>query len=190
MTGRVLVTGFGPFPGVPDNPAAALVRALEARDLAGVEPVVLPTRWDICETVAVRAARADAVVMFGVAAREWRIRYERVALPVASKVPDAVGCTAEAPPLSSRRTAFDTPALVRAARRAGFDVRLSNSPGTYICNASYAAALSSNPKSLFVHIPPPVARSRTAATRLEAHALWLIGLIQLILPASRTPPHR
>ena len=49
---RVLLTGFGPFPGVPDNPSARLAETLAATSSAldcDLHWQVLPTEW---ETVA------------------------------------------------------------------------------------------------------------------------------------------
>ena len=34
---RVLVTGFGPFPGAPTNPTLAVLRLLEADGVAGID---------------------------------------------------------------------------------------------------------------------------------------------------------
>ncbi len=174
---RLLVTGFGPFPGMPDNPASTLVRAVGAQRLAGVEARLIDTEWAACAPFRESAAEADTVLMFGVAGGTHRIRYERVAHPVASARKDAAGRLPEAAPAMSRRSALPVGGLVALARRAGFPVVLSHSPGGYICNASYAAALSGNPNAMFVHIPQPVGRSAISAARLEAHALWLIGTL-------------
>ncbi|WMS41486.1 peptidase C15 [Acuticoccus sp. MNP-M23] len=174
---RLLVTGFGPFPGMPDNPAATLVRSLEAKALSGVTARLIDTEWAACAAFRDKAVRAKTVLMFGVAGGTHRIRYERMAHPVASPRPDAAGRLPDSAPPMSRRSALPVAALVAMAQRAGFPVVLSHAPGGYICNASYAAALSGNANALFVHIPQPVGRSNISAARLEAHALWLIGTL-------------
>ena len=59
---RVLITGFGPFPGAPFNPSAALAKALARRRR--------PALAGIARQPCVRTRRAGE-------AREWRIARER-----------------------------------------------------------------------------------------------------------------
>lgn len=171
---RLLVTGFGPYPGVPLNPTTQLVETVAAARLPGVTTALLPTTWKVCGEIAARARDYDGVVMFGVAPPAHRIRYERVSLPTAGRNPDAAG---ELPVATPRYGTSRLPVaeLARAARRAGFPVVLSHSAGTYICNASYGAALASNPRTLFVHIPLPTGRGALSQTGLAEHALWLVA---------------
>ena len=171
---RILVTGFGPFPGVPVNPTTRLVEALAAEGLPGVTTRLMPTTWQVCSAIAEEAPRFDGVVMFGVAASAHRIRYERVSLPTAGRNPDATG---KLPDVAPRHHASRLPVahLAAAARAAGFPVVLSHSAGTYICNASYAAALSANPRTLFVHVPLPTGHGALSHSGLLTHARWLLG---------------
>ena len=169
----LLVTGFGPFPGVPDNPSSTVVRAIERQGWRGVRTRLLPTEWAVCGEIGALVCEADRVLMFGVATSARRIRYEGLARPVASRSPDAVGLTAHATPLHSRRTALPVVTLASEARLEGFPVVTSRNAGAYICNASYAAALGRNPRTLFVHIPPPKGRGVLGEEGLAAHALWL-----------------
>ncbi len=171
---RLLVTGFGPYPGVPRNPTTPLVETVAAARLAGVATALLPTTWQVCEEIAARARAYDGVVMFGVAPSARRIRYERVSLPTAGRHPDAAGALPVAAPryATSRLPVAE---LAKAARGAGFPVALSHSAGTYICNASYGAALASNPHTLFVHIPLPTGRGALSQAGLARHALWLVA---------------
>ncbi|MEM9221109.1 MAG: hypothetical protein AAGB11_01735 [Pseudomonadota bacterium] len=178
---RLLVTGFGPFPGVPDNPSARLVEWIDTHHLPGVKTTVLPTEWSISEDVADLARSADGVIMFGVATNSRHIRYERISHSVASDARDAAGNPRPQAPVHSRRTDLPATLLVEAARKAGFPVRLSHSAGTYICNTSYGAALSANRRALFVHIPQPCGRSTVGETALNHHALWLIAALQVLL---------
>ncbi len=188
---RLLVTGFGPFPKMPENPTSRLVARLADDPPVGVTARVLATEWASCRPLAAEAAGFDAVVMFGVAGGSRRIRYERVAHPVAASSPDAAGRLPEAPPPTSRRPAFDVPALVARARAAGFPVVLSSSAGTYICNAGYAAALAGNSRTLFVHVPQTLPRGPLSDDGLERHARWLIATVAARLTAAgRRAPAR
>ena len=191
---RILVTGFGPFPGVAVNPTTQLVEAIAAESLPGIATRLLPTTWQVCADVAAAAPAFDGVVMFGVAAPARRIRYERVALPDVTAAPDAAGAMPSGRRLSYRASRLPVPMLAKAARRAGFPVRVSHSPGRYICNAAYGAALANNPKTLFVHIPLPNRHGPLSADGLVRHALWLVDRLsqhapgQAAIPARRTAP--
>lgn len=171
---RLLVTGFGPFPGVPVNPTTRLVETIEAENIPGVTAMVLPTEWRVCDDLPIESRAYDAVVMFGVAASTRHIRYERVALPAAAQRPDAAGTIPAPGRLPYRTTRLPVTRLVAAARAAGFPVVLSHSAGTYICNASYGAALGGNPRTLFVHVPLPNRLGPLSQSGLERHAFWLL----------------
>lgn len=183
---RLLVTGFGPFPGVPVNPCERLIAALaEARP--GLATARFETLWTAPAEVTRLAARADLVLMFGVAASERRIRYERVALPAVAAAPDARGALPAERRLAYRMSGLPVPALADAARRAGFPVRLSHSAGRYICNAAYGAALGANRRTLFVHIPLPTRHGPLGADGLLSHALWLVDRLAEEGPAAGRP---
>lgn len=166
----VLVTGFGPFPGMPANPSAALARAVGAalRRRAGPEARVLVLRTAYAAIPGtLRPALAEApaaVLMLGVATRARRVRVEVCARNRASRLlPDAAGRPAArldldpwGPP--ARRSPAAAEALA-VLRRHGLDARLSNDAGRYLCNASYYAALAAPCPVLFMHIPP-VPRTR------------------------------
>ena len=71
----VLITGFGPFPGVADNPSARLARALDGRVVGGVRFVgeVLPVSYRRAPAQTLRLAaahKADAILGTGVARGE------------------------------------------------------------------------------------------------------------------------
>ncbi|ORE96146.1 peptidase C15 pyroglutamyl peptidase I [Stappia sp. 22II-S9-Z10] len=177
---RLLVTGFGSFPGMPQNPTERLVTTLADAPPAGVDILRLDTLWSVSETLPPLAARYDAVLMFGVAGGETMIRYERVSTPYACDKPDAAG---KRPGRLARHryTMFDVPELVREARAAGFPVRLSHSAGDYVCNAGLGAALAGNPKVLFVHVPMTTPRGPLSDAGLVRHARWLITEVMDIL---------
>ena len=96
---RLLVTGFGPFPGAPENPTEALVQALakeppEAFGANALEAAVLPTDYRRSWTTLRRLYASfdpDVVVHFGLSARADAINVERVGRKrVAPEKPDAV----------------------------------------------------------------------------------------------------
>ena len=64
---RVLITGFGPFPGVPDNPSSWLAEALAAGAAAQADAElharVLPTEWQAVTFMPDLYAAADLVVL-------------------------------------------------------------------------------------------------------------------------------
>src|ERR1044071_7316198 len=83
---RVLITGFGPFPGVPENPSGWLAEALTERWLSAephrhIRARILPTEWEatalmprLCETL-----QPDVMLHFGVCAQAKGFRIEHSA---------------------------------------------------------------------------------------------------------------
>src|SRR4051794_22991219 len=95
---RLLVIGFGPFPRMPRNPSAALVRRIAAAPrwrLRGIEAqaLVLPTTYAALDGElgeVLDAGRFDALLMVGVAGRARTLRVERRAVNRSSMLfPDA-----------------------------------------------------------------------------------------------------
>ncbi len=165
---RILITGFGPFPGQPTNPTMRLARhAGRAKRLrfAGVERIVrlLPTTWAMLDGVPAILAetKPDAVLMFGVAGRRRKVTPELRAMNHQSALkPDAVGRFAG---VRSRvagapfaiRTRLDAPRLQVLIQQAGVPCALSRDAGGYLCNALSWQVLSSGVPSIFVHVPRP-----------------------------------
>ena len=175
---RLLITGFGPFPGVPDNPSGRLARRLAAsphlRRLLGQAPdcLVLDTRYGALDTglAPALAKRPHAVLMIGVAARRSRVCVETRAINRVSRLfPDAggaVGRTLAFEPggPAQRRSPAATPILV-ALRRAGLDAAASRDAGRYLCNAAYYLVLEQGCPAVFLHIPMPPRTRRPGAGR-------------------------
>ena len=96
---RVLITGFGPFPGAPFNPSAALAKALARRRrpaLAGIERAthVFATTYASVDRDLPKlfAQKPDIVLMFGVAGRRRQLCIEtRARNAVSLLFPDAGG---------------------------------------------------------------------------------------------------
>jgi len=209
LNGRhLLVTGFGPFPGVPVNPSAVVARRLgelaRRHGLAGgdVRVLILPTAYGAIPTLleAALAEAPGAVLMLGVARRATRVRVETRARNRASRLfPDASGTVARCLTLAAggpaeRRTGAAGPALA-TLRRSGIAAIPSQDAGRYLCNAAYFRALAEKTPVLFVHIPPLPRAGRPGRARrhapVEALAAALVevarGLLarRAIHPATR-----
>ncbi|MCB9683688.1 MAG: hypothetical protein H6735_01445 [Alphaproteobacteria bacterium] len=152
---RVLVTGFGPFPGVPDNPSGRLARSVDGARLGGalVTGIELPVHWTEGPEGAVRVAReldAALVVGLGVAVGRAGVHVERRAVRVEVGRPDARGdvvARLSGPP--EVRATLDTRRLAHA-----LGARLSDDAGRYVCNAwLYRVASALEVPVGFVHLP-------------------------------------
>lgn len=152
---KVLVTGFGPFPGVDDNPTAALARAVDGVRLGDAELVgrVLPVAWRRGPEEAIRLAReldAGLVLGLGVAANRDRVCVEVVGVRVDSGRPDVDGAT---------EPGLDGPDRVRSTIEVGrlaaaLGAVLSDDAGGYVCNAwLYRVASALTVPVGFVHVP-------------------------------------
>ncbi|WP_170937096.1 MULTISPECIES: pyroglutamyl-peptidase I [Rhodomicrobium] len=174
---RILVTGFGPFPGVPFNASAALIGHLAETDRlrgAGVSlhTAVLPTDWRRASAEAgalIRSIRPDAIVHFGVARRAKGFQVEtrafnatRPVLDHDGRMPGGRSVRPGAPPMLA--VTVPSERLVRSLRLARLPAVLSRDAGRYLCNAILyqsllqARAAADPPLAGFVHIPalPPI----------------------------------
>lgn len=165
---RILVTGFGPFPGAPENPTAPLVRALGRKTLSGVtvKAHVFPTRYQAVDRALPRLLKTfqpDAIIMFGLATRSRAIRVETLARNRISDRPDAGGftsgpCKIDPATRGSLDVRAPTPGLLRALKNAGLPARLSRNAGDYLCNYILWHATCESDKhglelSAFIHVP-------------------------------------
>ena len=201
---RVLVTGFGRFPGAPSNPTERLVRDLRVRRRPGLAHLqiaaeTLPVTWEGSRQALAalrRELEPDAILMFGLAGSARAIRVETRAVNVANRLrADAAGRTAAKAALAGSgppalRSRADARRVLAAIRATGAKAQLSQDAGTYLCNATLWSALAeSGPRTpvLFIHVPPistrvPKARVRrkrptlAALTRAAAAALLALRL--------------
>jgi pyroglutamyl-peptidase len=189
---RILITGFGPFPGAPFNPTMALVArlvrlrrpALGSVELTGhIFPVTYrAVDQQLPELLAQR--RPDALLMFGLASRTPYVRIEtRARNAVTTLWPDAghtrVRKGSIAPDAGAMMFGPHTAKLLRAALATGVDARASRDAGSYLCNylswrgiEATRAAQSGNGPALaaFVHVPP-VARDGGSRRRDPTHRI-------------------
>ncbi|MEJ1936588.1 hypothetical protein WDZ92_40875, partial [Nostoc sp. NIES-2111] len=189
---RLLVTGFGPYPGVPANPTGVLARGIAASPrlrLAGIgskAKVFETTYAGIGKALgkALERGNPDVCLHLGLAprARQVRIevRAENRARPLA---PDASGARPASRAIvpsgpADWRTPVSVPPVVAALRRAGVAAAASRDAGAYLCNAVYGLSLDAarcrqGRLVLFVHIPrpaPPAGRLPSPPARLRARA--------------------
>jgi pyroglutamyl-peptidase len=215
MALTVLIAGFGPFPGAPFNPTAALAKSLARRRrpaLGGIDRIahVFPTSYAAVERELpdlIDRHRPDLVLLFGLAPRTPHLRIEARArnrrsilfadvdgthpsLAIRAGGPAALVAQARQPPLRI------------AARTARVPARLSTDAGKYLCNFAYwrALELARSHAGLvqFVHVPNASRagacmrgsgnkrRRFTAADLLRASEAILLALLVSVRTRSRS----
>ena len=169
---RILLTGFGPFPGVPTNPsgwlAETLAEQLPAPESHGrIHVRIFPTEWqaaallsDLCETL-----QPHVMIHFGVSEHTETFRIEHSAHNHTAARADAGGALPTSPVIlvegaGRLDTAFPAAALARHLQTNGVAAVTSHSAGHYLCNFLYYHSLDwalrqpVPPLVLFVHVPP------------------------------------
>lgn len=167
---RILVTGFGGFPGARKNPTAALVHALGkhrarlARLGIELELEMLPVTYAGVGRKLEQlngALEPDAILHFGLAARRKFFSVETRALNRLSLLRcDASGARAGRAAIvpgaaHAARCTFPYRQIDAAFRRAGLRSRLSINAGSYVCDETlYLSLARSNARAIgFVHVP-------------------------------------
>jgi pyroglutamyl-peptidase len=167
---RVLITGFGPFPGVADNPSAWLAATLagEMQGLTGtLQAEILPTSWESVAALTpslFEALRPDIMIHFGLCQRAQGLRIERSAhnritprADINGALPASRSVLAQGPARLDARVPVAS--LAAHLRAHGIDAAVSRSAGRYLCNFLYYRALDWASRqdrpatALFVHIP-------------------------------------
>src|SRR5260370_12098215 len=143
---RLLITGFGPFPGAPFNPTDPLVMELaRRRHPASVRRVahVFRVSYEAVDRelpALLAREQPDALVMFGLAGRTRQVRVETLARnALARTLPDAAGRLPVAATIvpgapDALRLRAPAPKLVMAARAPRVPAALSRDAGRYLCN--------------------------------------------------------
>jgi pyroglutamyl-peptidase len=165
---RILVTGFGPFPGVPVNPTARLVASVQAsrrimRSGLEITGFVLPTTWMTLDQFdpMIEEHRPDLIIMFGLAGHRRIVTPERFGRNTATPLkPDADGRRKPGRALdvtggAVRRAGLDPHRIAVAIGRAGVAAAPSRTAGDYLCNALAYRAYGGPTPALFIHIPRP-----------------------------------
>jgi pyroglutamyl-peptidase len=194
---RVLITGFGPFPGAPFNPSAALAKALARRRrpaLAGIERSthVFATTYASVDRDLPKLLKQkpDIVLMFGVAGRRRQLCIEtRARNAVSLLFPDAGGHRPRHGAIKLRGPAAlaGNAPFARLAGAAGPKARRSRDAGRYLCNYVYWRALEqvrgAQPLVQFVHIPPVSAKPRRRRSKTPPTLAQLLKPAEAILIA-------
>jgi pyroglutamyl-peptidase len=168
---RILLTGFGPFPGAPYNPTQPLVARLgqlrrPALDDVALSSHIFPVTYAAVDRQlpdVLAAQKPDALLMFGLAARTPYLRIEtRARNAVTMLWPDAANTRSTKRGIAGHADAMmfgpHTARLLRAARLTGIDARSSRDAGAYLCNYLSWRAIehvnAGGPRlAAFVHIP-------------------------------------
>jgi pyroglutamyl-peptidase len=170
---RILVTGFGPFPGAPFNPTQPLVARLVRLRRPALRDVelsshIFPVTYaavdrELPELLAL--TRPHALLMFGLASRTRYVRLEtRARNAVTTLWPDADHARVRKGSIAGGADAMTfgphVAKLRRAAEGTGVDARASRDAGSYLCNylswrAIEATSGGTGPRiAAFVHVPP------------------------------------
>jgi pyroglutamyl-peptidase len=210
---RMLITGFGPFPGAPFNPTMALLprlKKLRRPALGDVELTthVFPVTYKAVDRQLpelILKHRPQALLMFGLADRTPYIRIEtRARNAVTTLWPDADRTRSRkgsiVPDVGAMPFGPHTAKLLRAARATGVDARASRDAGSYLCNylswrAIEAAHAADGPLlTSFVHVPLVARRGAvqrkgmhriTAEQLVDAGEAVLMEIVKLTRAAAR-----
>jgi pyroglutamyl-peptidase len=209
---RILVTGFGPFPGAPYNPTMALVKRLTQLRRPAFSDVdftghIFHVSYGTVDRELpdlVARLRPDALLMFGLAGRADHVRIEtRARNAVTTTFPDADRKVARNGSIVDGADAAvfgpHTTRLLRAALATGIDARSSRDAGSYLCNYLSWRAIETTrsehgPRlAAFVHVPPlprdaSMQRRRAGLTLeelVDAGEAMLLELVKLTRAAQR-----
>ena len=192
---RILITGFGPFPGAPYNPTPPLVaRLLRLRRPALGDVELIRHIFHVTYSTVDRELpeliarhRPQALLMFGLADRTAHVRIEtRARNAVTTLIPDADRNHARKGSIISGADALTfgphTAKLLRAADGTGIDARSSRDAGSYLCNylswrAIEATRRDDGPRlAAFVHVPL-IARDGARQPKGKTHRITLEQLV-------------
>jgi len=211
---RILITGFGAFPGAPYNPTMPLVERLMRLRRPAFDDVELSSHIFHVTYAAVDRElpgllgerRPHALLMFGLAARTPYLRIETRARNAITAIwPDADGTRVRKGSIAADADAMmfgpHTAKLLRAALSSGIDARASRDAGAYLCNYLSWRAIENvragGPKlAAFIHIPLLArggAVQRRGAPRItleelvDAGEAMLMEMVQLARKARNIP---
>ena len=192
---RILITGFGPFPGAPFNPTQPLVArltrlrrpAFDNVELIGHIFHVTYNTVDRELPELLTKHRPQALLMFGLADRTPHVRIEtRARNAVTTLFPDADRNRARKGSIVGGADAMmlgpHTAKLLRAAVGTGIDARASRDAGSYLCNylswrAIEAVTSGDGPRlAAFVHVPL-LARGGASQRKDAVHRITLEDLV-------------
>jgi len=174
---RVLLTGFGPFPGVADNPSAWLAETLAQRPPLEVDAEfhvrVLPTAWQAAQSMPrlYDELQPHVMIHFGVSQGAKTFRIERFAHNRAARRADAHGLMPSGLLIQAEGAErFDTklPGAAVAAHLRACGVAAESSRAELPRGPAVAAARPSpNPPSNTCRRPTPITHASFAFNEAE-----------------------
>lgn len=195
---KILITGFEPFGDDSINPSAQLVERLADQQFKGAEinHHVLPCAFSPLERTlheVMTTHRPDLVIGFGLATGRAEISIERVAINVIdARIPDNLGDAPIDEPvgLGGPAAYFSTLPIkttLHALREAGIPAAISQTAGTFVCNATFylarhiAETMEAIPQVGFVHVPclPDMPAARNGAPALDLETMVAAGRLTI-----------
>lgn len=164
----ILITGFEPFAGLDDNPSADIAASLDGQELGGRKIVgrLLPVdfaRYHAALDALLQEFSPALYIGFGLASGEDMIRIERFGVNLVDfGIPDNagarhVGRAIERDGPAARASTIPCAEIRAALLETGIPARLSNSAGSYLCNATLYSALglcaARQTPCGFIHLP-------------------------------------
>ena len=171
----LLLTGFGPFPGAPENPTAQIVAALADTPLPDTHLITraLPVIWHAAEARMadlISQTKPDAILHLGLATQRHIISVENRARNECTRLlPDADGACRSSGTIDPqgpglRHVRVDGAKIVATLQARGLEAELSDDADDYLCNHTLYMSLGSHvPRVGFIHLPAPSARMDLSA---------------------------
>lgn len=169
MPNTILITGFEGYGGRADNPSSDVALVLDGASFGQSTVVgrVLPvTNYNLRENVVelIDLHQPDVVLCLGLAPGEKMIRLERLAANYSRfEIKDNSGDIYDGPVVADGPAAFDSTLpldrVLAAVLECGIPARLSNTAGTFLCNAimyhtlEYCSGVLPDTRCGFVHLP-------------------------------------
>lgn len=203
---RVLLTGFGPFPGVAVNPSGWLAETVASGaqpDACTLYRAVLPTEWEAVASRAAyfhRAIRPRLMIHFGVQPSANEILLECRAHNEIEPRADARGAHPEHSAVlpdcgESLETCLPVDAFAARLQEERIPASVSHSCGRYLCNNLYFRSLfwaeQNGADALFVHVPQTHILSKEtmlrAAESILQEAIHAVQLQSKLCPEGTGP---
>lgn len=200
----VLLTGFGPFPGMPDNVSARLVQyvsrqARHVHQTHRFHAAVLPTEWHAAPqrlAALIGKLRPAVSLHFGVAKDADGFRIETRGLNSCRMTEDSAGCLPPAPVLidsgpKSYDVALPVNGIVDRLTALKLPVTTSEDAGGYLCNSIFYHALHARtePDTLsragFIHIPSSLSAPHLT---FDAAVTGCLEIIRVVLDDAHPLP--
>lgn len=152
---RLLITGFGPFRDLEENPSSLLAHEL-ASGLEGAEARTLEVSWEaVKEFTEGVFSEFDGILMLGVSAKAQTLMLEGVGRNTASPSPDVRGDVWGPGPLDASAPSLLASSLWQGRSPEPGRWEWSVDAGGYLCNALLFQMLLRHPElpAGFVHVP-------------------------------------